>query len=138
MTRLELALSVAKEAHAGQVDKAGVDYIDHPTAVAEKVAAEDEKIVALLHDTLEDTDLTYDSIRDLFGETVADAVRTMTHRDDEDYFDYIRRVKQNPISRAVKIADLDHNMDLSRLPRITDKDLKRVEKYRKALAILND
>lgn len=138
MDRIGLALSVAKKAHAGQVDKAGEDYIKHPIAVSEKVKSEDEKIVALLHDTLEDTDLEYILIEDLFGETIADSVLTMTHKDEEEYFDYILRVKQNPIARAVKIADLTHNMDLTRIPNPTEKDFKRVEKYRKAMAILTE
>ena len=136
ITRLELAKCLMMYEHTGQVDKAGKPYYLHPLAVADGVDTEDCKIVALLHDTLEDTALQYETVQNLFGQEVADAVLAMTHSDGEDYFDYVRRVKENPIAREVKRSDLRHNMDLSRLKNVTESDLARVEKYKKALKIL--
>ena len=134
--RLALARALAAYAHLGQVDKAGNPYISHPLAVSEGVEGEDAKIAALLHDTVEDTFVTNRTIRELFGNVVADAVACLTHRECEDYFDYVRRAGKNPIARQVKLSDLHHNMDLSRLPQVTEKDLKRLEKYKKAQEIL--
>ena len=134
--RMELARALAAYAHLGQVDKAGNPYITHPLAVAEGVEGEDAKIAALLHDTVEDTFVTNRTIRELFGDDVADAVDLLTHREGEDYFDYVRRAGKNPIARQVKLSDLRHNMDLSRLKEVTEKDLKRLEKYKKAREIL--
>ncbi len=134
---ISTADALAKKAHAGQVDKSGVDYINHPRTVASFVKEPKEIIVALLHDIIEDTDVTDKEIKQIFGAEICEAVVTMTHLENEDYFDYINRVKTNPLSTTVKIADLKHNMDLSRLTHITEKDLKRREKYQKALDILN-
>ena len=134
--RIEMADALAAFAHRGQVDKAGQPYIQHPRTVASRVTGEDEKIVALLHDVLEDTDVAEDTIRNLFGDKIADAVAALTHREDEDYFSYVARVAKNPLARIVKLADLEHNMDLSRLPKVTEKDLRRVEKYSRARRIL--
>lgn len=130
------AFLYASEKHKGQTDKAGVDYIWHPVRVASGVSGTDAKIVALLHDTVEDTDATAEEIESLFGPRVANAVEHMTHRDGEDYFDYIRRLKEDPLAVLVKLSDLHQNMDLGRLPNVTDKDRRRVEKYKKAEAIL--
>ena len=135
--RMALARALAAYAHSGQVDKAGNPYLSHPLAVADGVEGEDAKIAAILHDTVEDTFVTVESIRNLFGDAVADAVEALTHREDEDYFDYVRRAGKNPIARQVKLSDLRHNMDLSRLPVVTEKDLKRLEKYKKAQEILH-
>lgn len=134
--RIRLAKELSEFAHYEQKDKAGVAYYLHPRAVAAKLTEEDEIITALLHDTLEDTSVTEATIRNLFGDTVADAVVSVTRKEGEDYFDFVRRAKQNPIGRKVKIADLEHNMDVSRLPNITDTDKKRLEKYSMALSIL--
>ena len=135
-----MALAFAAEKHKGQVDRAGVDYIEHPKAVAGllKEPTEDEIIVALLHDTVEDTDATADEIRSLFGDAVADAVACMTHRTGVPYMDYVSGIKKNAIARKVKMADLTHNMDLSRLPDITDADRERVEKYKAAYRMLSE
>lgn len=132
MKKSELAKAIATYAHSGQTDKAGAPYILHPLNVAEKMSTEEQKAVALLHDVLEDTFVTEATIRNLFGDTIADAVVAMTKRPWETYEVYIRRVASNPISRAVKLADLEHNMDLSRLDSVCEKDFERVEKYRKA------
>ena len=131
-----LAEALAAYAHAGQLDKAGRPYIDHPRAVAAGVETDLEKTVAYLHDVLEDTFVTESTIRNLFGDTVADAVAALTRRPEEDYEDYVRRLGENPLARRVKLADLRHNMDLSRLPQITEQDRLRCEKYRRAMTYL--
>lgn len=124
--KTELALALAAFAHEGQTDKAGVDYIEHPKAVAANFEDENRVIVALLHDVLEDTSVTEDTIRNLFGDSIADACRALTHAEGEPYLDYVRRAIQNPLARDVKKADLHNNMDLGRLPQITEWDRKRV------------
>lgn len=126
----------AAEKHSGQVDKAGKPYIEHPRAVAAKLNDETEKIVALLHDTVEDTDATIEEICEEFGDEVAEAVGYLTHDKSVPYMDYIRSIWENRLARSVKLADLSHNMDLSRLPVVTEKDRERIEKYRKAVEIL--
>ncbi len=136
--KVALARSVAYKAHTGQVDKAGKPYMEHLEFVAAHVDTEDEKCVAYLHDTLEDTDYPPEEIRELFGDVIFQAVQTMTHRKGEDYFDYVRRVSKNPIARNVKKADLTNNMMLERLPVVTEKDLKRVEKYKRAYKMLEE
>lgn len=122
--------------HSGQKDKSGVPYIYHVTHVAEQMNTEDETIVALLHDTLEDTELNPNYIKDNCGEHILEAVKLLTHKKNEPYFDYIMKIKDNPLARKVKIADLQHNIDLTRIANPSDKDFKRVEKYKKALEIL--
>lgn len=133
---LKCADAFAEAKHCGQTDKAGRPYIEHPRAVAARVDGEIEKIVALLHDTVEDTDATIEEIRSLFGNEVAEAIGYLTHDKSVPYMDYIERVKGNDIARKVKLADLSHNMDLSRLPVVTEVDRERVEKYKKARAFL--
>jgi (p)ppGpp synthase/HD superfamily hydrolase len=138
MTNIELALEIATRAHKDQVDKAGTAYILHPMAVAEKVSGEDEKVVALLHDVLEDTDINEASLRILFGDKIADAVLALTRKSGETYMDFIARAKANPLARKVKIADIEHNSDLSRLQNIRQEDLERVEKYKRAKVLLEE
>lgn len=136
MTDYELAYEIASRAHANQVDKAGKPYLHHPLAVADGVESEEAKVVALLHDIAEDTPITLDSLRALFGDTIADALTCLTHREGERYDEYVRRAAANPLARKVKMADLTHNMDLSRLPVVTDWDRERVKKYQRAMAYL--
>lgn len=135
---LERADRIAEEAHAGQVDKAGEAYVTHPRRVSAAVERKTEKIVALLHDVVEDSpDWTLDRLRtEGFGEDVIDAVDALTHREDEDYFDAIRRAGANPISRRVKLADLTDNSDRTRLKAIGEKEERRLAKYAKAIAML--
>ena len=128
----------AAKAHEGQTDKAGLPYMTHPRAVAAMIEDETAKVAALLHDTVEDTDVTLDEIRAEFGDEIADAVDLLTHRDGTDYFEYVAGVKKNPVAWRVKLADLTHNMDLSRIPSPTDDDFARIERYKKAYAILTD
>ncbi len=133
---VEKAEAFAKKAHEGQVDRAGKPYFGHPKAVAAMVEGEVEKTVAYLHDVVEDTLVSIEEIRSLFGDEVADAVDLLTHREGVPYFDYVEKIKSNAIARKVKMADLTHNMDLSRLDTVTEDDLKRAEKYRKAYEML--
>ena len=134
---LEEAIRIATAAHAGQVDKAGQDYINHLEAVASKCETTPQKIVAWLHDTLEDTSVTAADLAQMFPAHIVDAVQAVTRQPNEDYFAFVRRAGSNPIARAVKIADLTHNMDLSRLAAVTENDWERHKKYEQALLILN-
>ena len=133
---LEVAKLVAKAAHAEQRDEAGLPYFTHVDTVASMVDGTKEKIVAYLHDTLEDTAITKEDLLPVFGEEITEAVLAMSRRDGEDYFDFIRRAKQNPLARKVKIADLTHNSDPSRTAVMTEKKRQRLEKYQKAKEIL--
>ncbi len=135
---LELALSIATEAHRGQFDKAGVDYVEHPIYVASKVDTEEEKAVALLLDVIEDSPFTAEELL-LAGllETVVTAVQILSKKKRQDYQTYLKTVKSNSLARVVKLADLKHNSDLSRLSSVTDKDLERLEKYKKAIDYLS-
>ena len=134
---LRKAVQLAKDAHANQIDKGGHPYIDHPMAIADRLDTEEEKIVALLHDTVEDTYLTLEMIANLgFCDYIVHAIDCLTRRSSEDYQAYIRRIKGNSLARTVKVADIEHNMDLTRLKYITDADRKRIAKYEKSLATL--
>ena len=124
----EKAYEIAKKAHLGQVDKAGEDYIKHPEKVASFVKTDEEKAVAYLHDVIEDTELT---LEDLCEYDI------ITKKRGEDYQSYLNSVKKNKLARAVKLADLRHNSDLTRLAKVTEKDIKRKEKYQKAIDFLN-
>lgn len=132
MTDLEFAAEFSKRVHRGQVDKAGEDYYKHPESVASFCDTDEEKIVAYLHDTVEDTDTTIDMIRDMFGEKIAEGVFYISHPKGLPYMEQIKRLAKNDLARRVKLADLRHNMDLSRLPVIRESDLIRNEKYKKA------
>ena len=137
---LELAKQLAKEYHKGQVDKAGIDYFSgHITSVVNGVDTIEEKTVAYLHDTAEDTKLTYVDLMVLdFSDRVINAVIALTKDKKESYKDYLKRVKKNELARAVKLSDLTNNMDLSRLKEITEVDKKRLEKYKKAYKYLKE
>ena len=133
------ALKICAEAHAGQVDKSGLPYLLHPVHLAEQMSTEEEICAALLHDTIEDTSLTIDDLRrEGIPERVLKAVSLLTHDDRIPYLDYVKEVAKDPIARKVKLADLKHNSDLGRLDSVSEKDLKRREKYRKAAQILKE
>ena len=138
--RIQQAKELAFKIHANQTDKAGAPYVRHLEAVASKLAEQGENedviIVGWLHDSVEDTNIKLDEIQHLFGDVISTAVDAITKRKNEHYDDYLARVKSNPIARLVKLADLSHNMDLSRLNKITEKDLMRLEKYKQAKAFL--
>ena len=138
--RIRRAFQTALEAHRGQVDKSGADYINHPLAVAAQVSDEiSAVIVALLHDTIEDTALTLDELREKIPLTDDEtaALKLLTHDEKFPYLDYVAAIKLNPLARRVKVADLRHNSDLSRIKNPSPKDFARVEKYRVALKILD-
>ena len=124
------AHEVAKKAHLGQIDRAGIDYIKHPETVASFVATDEEKAVAYLHDVIEDTSLTLlDLKKEGFSKNIIEAVDILTKKKGQDYQSYLNLVKKNELARVVKLADLRHNSDLTRLPLITEKDLERNKKY---------
>lgn len=131
------AMELAYRAHHGQFDKNGVPYVFHPFHLAEQMDMEETVTAALLHDVVEDTDYTLEDLRAMgFPDPVLEALSLLTHDPSVPYMEYVKRLKNNPIARAVKLADLTHNSDLSRLPAVTEKDLARVEKYRRAKALL--
>jgi len=132
-TNIEAAKALATKAHEGQTDKAGLPYITHPERVASRLNAPEAQVVGWLHDTVEDTPLTIDDIREQFGPETAAAVDAISKRDGETWPDYIDRVAANPIARQVKISDLIDNSNLSRIPYVTLKDVERQKKYNKAL-----
>lgn len=132
---LEKAAKLAEKAHQGQVDKGGQPYILHPGRVMEQCETETEKIVALLHDVMEDTPYTLEDLRqEGFSEEVLEALLCLTHREGESYMAYIGRVCENPLAARVKYADLQDNMDLRRIPEPTERDFARLEKYKGAKA----
>jgi len=148
MSTLERAIVIASEAHAGTVDKAGAPYILHPLRVMLKVAPLEAKIVAVLHDVVEDCrdkGYSFEMLeREGFGRAVMDGLRSVTKSDDEEgkhsdpgyeekYLRFVRRAFADPIGRLVKIADLEDNCDLSRIASPSEKDHARVERYRRAL-----
>ena len=131
------AIKLAFKAHEGQLDRAGLPYILHPLHVAEQMKDEDTCVIALLHDVIEDTDVTLEDLREYgFTEVQVAGVESMTREDDEDYFEYIRDVKKNPLAVKVKLEDLKHNSDVSRMIEVTDRDRQRLDKYKKAMEIL--
>ncbi len=131
------ALKLCFEAHKNQVDKSEIPYVFHPFHLAEQMETEETTIVALLHDVVEDTDYTIEDLAEMgFSESVITAISLMTHDDAVEYMDYVLAIKENPIARAVKLADLKHNSDLSRLDCIDEKALARKEKYAKAIDLL--
>lgn len=137
--RVRKAFETARKVHAGQVDKGGVDYINHPLTVASSVGDDISAIiVALLHDTVEDTEKTFDELQTEIPLTAEElqALKLLTHDKKIPYFEYVAQIKANELAAKVKVADLKHNSDLSRLKNPTVKDLERVKKYHHALEIL--
>ena len=132
------AMQIAFNAHKDQLDKSDVPYIFHPMYLAEQMDTEEECIVALLHDVVEDSDMTFEQLEKEFSANVISVLKLLTHDKAVDYMDYVKEIKKNTIATKVKIADLTHNSDLSRLNVITEKDLKRKEKYQKALDLLKN
>ena len=130
---LEKALTIAVEAHRGQQDRYGAPYILHPVRVMARVDGAIARTVAVLHDVVEDTDWTLDDLRsEGFSEDILHALDSVTKREGEDYEHFVQRSASNPLGRRVKLADLEDNMDLRRLPELADKDVPRLRKYLKA------
>ena len=130
---LEDAIILACTAHRGQFDKGGAPYILHPLRVMLGVSGDERRITAVLHDVVEDSGIDPAVIAARFGDDVAQAVVALSRRDDEDYDAFIERCARNPIARDVKRADIEDNLDLSRLSKITARDRERAVKYRRAL-----
>lgn len=136
---LDLAIKVASEAHSGQLDKGGNPYILHPMAVANSVESTEEKIVAYLHDVVEDTNITLEDLKNMgFTHRIVNSIRILTKSKDVSYEDYLKSVKMDSNAWRVKMADIKHNMDLSRIPNPTEKDMARIQKYQKALSFLEN
>lgn len=142
MSQIEIALTLALKAHAGQLDKGGAVYILHPLRVMTKMSNDTERAVALLHDVLEDSAYTAEDLLESgISAEVVEAVIALSKGEDANgvtmtYEVYLEQVKANALARTVKLADLEDNMDLSRLNQVTDKDLKRRDKYQKAVTFL--
>ena len=133
------AMQLCYRAHRDQVDKSGIPYVFHPIHLAEQMTDEDTTVVALLHDVVEDTHYTLEDLAVMgFSRQVLDAIGLMTHADGVPYMDYVAKIKENPIARAVKLADLRHNSDLTRLDTVDDKAKARAQKYAQAIALLKE
>jgi len=131
------AMMICFEAHKNQKDKSGMPYVFHPFHLAEQMETEDEICTALLHDVAEDSDCTIEDLaKEGFSADTIEALRLLTHEKSVPYMDYIVHLKANPIARKVKLADLAHNSDMGRMDTVTEKDLKRLEKYQKARKLL--
>ena len=130
MADLERAIALAVEAHRGQQDKVGQPYILHPLRVMFRCETEIERMVAVLHDVVEDTSVTMEDLRAAgFGDEVLVPLDCVTQRKGESYEQFIARAGSHPVARKVKIADIEDNMDIRRLPAITPKDAARLERY---------
>lgn len=132
---LEIAIKIAVNAHSGQLDKANQPYILHPLRVMLSLDNEKDKVVGILHDVIEDTNITYEYLisNGFNGEIeILEALRSVTRKENETYEEFINRVALNPIGKRVKLADLQDNIDISRIPNPTEKDYDRMKKYKEA------
>jgi len=133
-SKLDMAIALASQAHLGQKDKGGSVYILHPLRVMMQMEYEDAKIVAVLHDVVEDSAFTFDDLKNEgFSDDILDALRCLTKEQGETYENFIERVLTNRLATDVKIADIKDNMDVTRLKTMTEKDLERIKKYHNAL-----
>jgi GTP diphosphokinase / guanosine-3',5'-bis(diphosphate) 3'-diphosphatase len=133
MSTLERAIEIAARAHAGQVDKGGQPYILHPIRVMLSVKSESERIAAVLHDVVEDSEITLDDLRsEGFSDEIVEAVDVLTEREGETKMDKAVRASKNSIAKAVKLADLADNMNQSRISQLTEKDRNRLQEYEAA------
>ncbi len=137
MATLERAIEIAAKAHSGQLDKGGHPYILHPIRIMLNVTTPQEQITAVLHDVIEDTEITAeDLLREGFSEEVVQAIQALTKKKGESRLDAAKRTVLNPIARVVKIADVTDNMDISRIAHPNEKDMARLQEYKKVLTIL--
>lgn len=137
MSTIERAIEIAAHAHAGQVDKAGAPYIFHPLRLMLTVKTPEQQMAAVLHDVVEDTDVTFDDLRaEGFPAEVLEAVMALTKTDGEARLDAAQRAAQNPIARAVKLADVTDNMDLGRIANPSEKDYARLKEYAQVKELL--
>ena len=138
-TLTKKAMKLCFRAHKDQEDKSGLPYVFHPFHLAEQMTDEDTTVVALLHDVVEDSPYTFEDLEAMgYPDRIIDALRLLTHDDDEPYLDYVARIKHDPIAKAVKLADLRHNSDITRLETVDEKALHRVEKYKAAIKLLTE
>ena len=136
-TLTKKALKICFNAHKDQVDKTGLPYVFHPFHLAEQMDTEDAVCVALLHDTVEDTDISFkDLINEGFNDNIINALKLLTHNDDTPYLEYVARIKDNPLARKVKLADLRHNSDLTRIDLTVDKIPPKYNLYLEAIKYL--
>jgi (p)ppGpp synthase/HD superfamily hydrolase len=144
MPNLERAIEIAISAHKGQTDKGGNPYILHPLRVMISLESQAEKMVGVLHDVVEDSDWTFEDLENEgFPVDVIDALKSVTkneseHGSDEGYFRFVERAKLNPIGARVKIADLHDNLDISRIPKLDESAMQRINKYKRSLEILKE
>ncbi len=136
---IDKALDIASRAHENQKDKAGKPYIFHPVRVFSKCQTDEERIVALLHDVIEDTEIsTYDLLKEGFPTEIVGAILSISRHDNESYEDFICRVNKNPLGKKIKLYDLEDNLDVKRLEEITEEDRVRLNKYLKAYRYLKN
>ena len=133
----KLAIKISFEQHKDQKDKTGLPYVYHPFHLAEQMNDENSTCVALLHDVIEDTDMTFEDLEQYgFNQEIINALKLLTHDENVPYMDYVKEIKNNEIAKKVKLADLKHNSDLTRLDVINEYDLERVKKYQQAIEYL--
>jgi GTP pyrophosphokinase len=135
MNKLEKAIEMALDAHEGDTDKAGATYIRHPLRLMGEMETEQERIVAVLHDVVEDSDYELREIEETFGTDIADAIEALTKpKDNVNYVtEYIPKVAENDTARKVKQADLRDNLDVTRLPEVSQEDFENIQKYHRSL-----
>lgn len=138
MSDLDQAIFIASQAHRGQRDKGGAPYILHPLRVMARMKSDEERIVAVLHDVIEDNPFwtPYKLRRRGFGDNIIRALAALTRDKGESYEAFIERCGANPLARRVKLADLDDNSDLTRIPAPTERDWDRMKKYGRAITYL--
>ena len=137
MSTLENAIAIAAKAHEGKVDKAGAPYILHPLRIMLRFSRNEERIVAALHDVVEDSDISLDALRqEGFSDIIIDAINAVTKRTGEPYELFVQRAAANPIGRRVKLADLEDNSNMSRIENPTPIDFERLAKYRRAIDLI--
>ncbi len=133
------AMKLAYRVHHGQTDKSGIPYIFHPMHLAEQMEDEFSTCAALLHDVVEDTELTFADLEaEGFPPEVTEALKLLTHDPAVPYLEYVKAIRPNPIARAVKLADLRHNSDLTRMDTVDERALRRKEKYQNAIRLLTE
>jgi (p)ppGpp synthase/HD superfamily hydrolase len=136
---LEKAIAIAVEAHRGQRDRYGAPYILHPMRVMSRMRTNTERVVAILHDVVEDTDWTFTQLKEEgFPEEVIEALDHVTKQEGESYEDFVKRTARNALARRVKLADLEDNMEVNRMPEVSEAERKRLEKYLSAWRFLSD
>ena len=138
MKQLEKAIAIALKAHQNQIDKGGKVYILHPLRIMLQMPTEELQIIAILHDVVEDSNYTFDNLKkEGFSVRIIKALQALTKQDNEQYEDFIKRVKNNTLATKVKIADIKDNSNIKRIKNPKIKDLERIKKYKKALKMLN-